>query len=347
MPDVKTSINFCSECGKPNQEKTKGARLADRLKTIGKGMSGLFNILFYIFILSFFLGGHNTAPSERLYGNGDSKIAVIDIQGVILEEQPDDPLGLSGGGATSARGIMKTLEEVKADKNVKAVVLRVNSPGGAVTASEEIYQNILRFKAETGLPVIVSMGDLAASGGYYVSVAGDEIIADSTTLTGSIGAIIQSVNFSKLAANYGVEGVTIRSGKNKDLLNPFEKTNPEHVAILQTIVDEAREQFVERILTRRTKINRETLDPISDGRVLSGRQAQEAGLVDRLGSFDDAVSVAKDKAGLAHASVEVFGQKGLLDSILGAVSGRLNLVSQLGISSISLLPQGPSYLYIK
>ena len=353
MPDIKTTTNFCSECGRSHQEQSKGARFADRLKTIGKGMTGLVSILFYIFILSFFLGGgglfggNQTAPSERLYGSGEDKVAVIDIQGVILEEAPDDPLGLAGGRGTSARGLMKTLEEVKVDKTVKAVVLRVNSPGGAVTASEEIYQNILRFKAETNLPVIISMGDLAASGGYYISVAGDEIIADSTTLTGSIGAIIQSVNFSKLAANYGVEGVTIRSGKNKDLLNPFEETNPEHVAILQTIVDEARGQFVERILTGRTNINREALESLADGRVLSGRQAFEVGLVDKIGSFDDAISVAKDKAGISEATVEVYGQQGLLDSILGAVSTRFSLSSQLGIASLSVLPHGPAYLYLR
>lgn len=314
-------------------------------------MSGMISILFFFFFISLFLGGGGLfgggkgSPSEKLYGSGDDKIAVIDIQGIIMENQPNNPLGLSGSGVTTARDLLQTLEEIKEDESVKAVVLRINSPGGAVTASIEMLKSILHFKKSTGLPVIVSQADVAASGGYYVSLAGDEIITNSTTLTGSIGAIIQSVNFSKLAENYGVEGVTIASGANKDLLNPFEETNPEHVEILQKIVDEARNEFVERILEIR-ELDPIELEKVADGRVLSGKQALEAGLVDSLGGFDDAVRVAKDKAGLVDATVEIFGQKGLLDSILGAVANRTSLFSQLGIAPLNLLPQGPAYLYL-
>jgi protease-4 len=313
-------------------------------------MSGMFSLLFYIFIFAALFGGGlfgggKGKSSEKLYGQGDKKIAVVDISGIILEEDPGGGFGIGGGGAATSRGLIKTFENIKEDKDVAALVLRVNSPGGSVTASEEIYQMVKRFKKETGLPVIVSQGDTAASGGYYVSLAGDAIVADATTLTGSIGAIIQSVNFSELAGKLGVEGVVIASGKNKDLLNPFEEVKGEHVRILKNIVDEAREQFVDRILEAR-KIERSKLEPIADGRVLSGKQAKEEGLIDRIGNFNDSVELAKERAGLKEASVVEFGKKGLLESLIGAVGRRFSLIANTPFGYLEFLGARPAYLYL-
>lgn len=354
-----SSSNFCPQCGAvlsegihrhPTKPEGRGEKWANRLKTWGGAMSGLFSILFYIFFLSLFLGGGGLfgggggEPSEKLYGTGENKVAVVDISGVILEEDPGDGFGFADG-VTTARGLIRTFEEIKEDGSVKALVLRVNSPGGSVTASEEIYQLIRRFKKETGMPVIVSQADTAASGGYYVSLAGDEIVADATTLTGSIGAIIQTVNISGLAEKYGVEGVVIASGENKDLLNPFKKVEEGDLAILQELVDEAREQFVSRILEAR-EIERGELELIADGRVLSGKQAKKEGLVDRLGNFNDSVELAKEKAGLAEAAVVVFGKRGLLESLLGAFGGRFSLIESRNLKYFELLQSRLSYLYL-
>lgn len=350
---------YCPECGQllsgdgphvHGRKEGRGEKWAKRLKTWGGAMGGLFSILFYIFFLSLFLGGGGLfgggggEPSEKLYGTGEDKVAVVDISGVILEQDPGDGFGLADG-VTTARGLIKTFEEIKEDEAVRAVVLRVNSPGGAVTASEEIYQLIKRFKEETGMPVIVSQADLAASGGYYVSLAGDTIVADATTLTGSIGTIIQTVNFAELADRFGVEGIVIASGKNKDLLNPFEEVEEEDVALLQEIVDESQTVFIQRILDSRS-IERETLLPLADGRVLSGKQAQAAGLVDKLGNFNDAVELAKENAGVTEATIVVFGKRGLLESLLGAVGGKFNLVAQTPLSYLQLLHARPAYLYL-
>lgn len=350
---------FCLTCGQrldgtgvhEHKGEGRGEKWAKRLKTWGGAVSGLFSILFYFLLISLFIGGGSlfgegaVKSSEELYGSGEDKVAVIDVSGVLLEEDPGDSLGLAGGGATTSRGLLKTYEQLKEDENVKALVLRVNSPGGSVTAAEEIYQLTRRFKAETGMPVIVSLADTAASGGYYVSLAGDEIIADTITLTGSIGAIVQTVNIQELAERFGVKGVVITSGENKDLLNPFEEVEEEDIEILQSIVDEAREQFVERILESRS-IDRARLETIADGRVLSGRQAKEVGLVDRLGNFNDAVELAKTKAGLTEATVVEFGKQGFLESLLGAFANRLTPTASFPFTYLQQFQSRPAYLYL-
>lgn len=349
---------FCAACGRRLEGRSghghgesRGEKWARRLKVWGGAISGLFSILFYFFLISLFVGGGSlfgekgAKSSERLYGRGEDKVAVVDLAGILLEEDSGDSLGFSGGSVATSRGLLKTFEQIKEDEKVKAVVLRVNSPGGSVTASEEIYQLTKRFKSETGMPVVVSLGDTAASGGYYISLAGDEIIADATTLTGSIGAIVETINVQELAERFGVKGVVISSGENKDLLNPFEEIQDEDIAILQKIVDEARSQFVERILENR-KISRVQLEQVADGRVLSGQQAKKTGLVDRLGNFNDAVELARQKAGLAEATVVEFGKKGLLESLLGAFANRLNPTARIPFWQLQYFQGRPAYLYL-
>lgn len=360
QPTAVPKPNFCSECGTgfdgrvpywSQQKEGRGERWAKRLKNLGMALSGLFSLLFYFFIISFFIGGGGlfsgaqVKPEESLYGKGEEKIALVDISGVIVEDESESSLGVTGSSMTTSRGLIKIFEDVKKDDKVRAVVLRVNSPGGSVTASEEILQLIKRFKAETRLPVIVSQADTAASGGYYISLGGDQIVADATTLTGSIGAIMESVNFKELADKIGVKGVIIASGENKDLLNPFEEVQDEDREILQKIVNEARNQFVSRIIEAR-KIDQAKLEKIADGRVLSGKQALEEGLIDRLGNFNDAVELAKEKAGLKEAMVVEFGKKGFLESLLGVVSSRLSLVSSSPFNYLQAFNAQPAYLYI-
>jgi protease-4 len=307
------------------------------------------SVIFYLLLIGFFASAFrsdvNSGP-KVLYGSGDNQIAVIDITGIITEtDASGSPLAATT--STSSRRILSVLETIKQSEEVKAVILRINSPGGSVTASEEIYQIISQFKADTGIPVIVSMADVAASGGYYVALAGDHIIASSTTLTGSIGAIIQSINFKDLANNFGVRSVTITSGPNKDMLNPLEEVNPQQIQILQQLVNEAYNLFLNRVSEGRA-LPRQQLQAIADGRVISGLQARQAGLVDQVGTFHDAVIAAQQRAQIGEAQVVIFGQRSPLEELLGVIADRFTPTSQVPfLSTLQTLHGQPAYLYLQ
>lgn len=240
------------------------------------------------------------------------RVAIIKIAGVIVNPLPT----------------VKKIERLKRDKSVKALVIRVDSPGGSVGASQEIYRAIERFRAE-GKPVVVSMGNVAASGGYYVSAPADYIFANPGTITGSIGVIIQHVAYKELMEKIGVKATAIKTGKFKDTLNPFRELTPEEKKYLQETINEAYEQFLEAILRYRgKKISEEKLREVADGRVLTGERAKELGLVDDIGGLEDAVEKAKELAGVPKAR-EFFvpEEKTLLQRVLGGEIEELKILN--------------------
>ena len=225
-------------------------------------------------------------------GFGDA-IALIRVEGLIQAgEPPSDFLGTPVEGAYSDR-IVRLLKEADASKNVKAVVLRVDSPGGGVVASDEIYEQV----AAMSKPVVVSMGTLAASGGYYISAPADEIWANRHTLTGSIGVIIQFVNIEGFMEEYGIEATTVKSGANKDTGSLFRSLTDEEIAIWQEIIDESYDIFV-KVVAEGRGLDEEAVRELADGRVYTGQQALELGLVDRLGNLQDAVNRAAELGGI-------------------------------------------------
>src|SRR4028119_1349106 len=183
-------------------------------------------------------GGSSPVVYEEEYvsGEGADKVAVIPVQGAIASA--DSALG-GAQPTVTPEGLAGALGQAADDDGVRAVVLEVNSPGGGVTASDEMHQSIADFKKNTGKPVVVSMGDTAASGGYYISTAADRIVANETTLTGSLGVIMQLNNFTEIAERYGYKQVVIKSGKFKDMGSSFRDLTPEERQILQSIVDES------------------------------------------------------------------------------------------------------------
>jgi protease-4 len=242
-----------------------------------------------------------------------AKVAVVDISGAIM------------GGQGFARW---QLDRIADDESVKAVVLRVDSPGGTVSGSDEIHHRLANIARERNLPVVVSMGGIAASGGYYVAMANggrdDVIFAEPATLTGSIGVIIPHFDLSRLMKKLDVEDDSIASGPLKQMLSPTKDRSPELAAkerkILQGLVDDMFVRFKEIVKQGRPKLADDQIEKVATGQIFTAKQALEAGLVDRLGFLEDAIDRAVELAGLTKENARVVKYsrpRGLLEDVLG------------------------------
>ena len=240
------------------------------------------------------------------------RVAILKISGVIVNPMP----------------VVKKIHNLSKDKSVKALVIRVDSPGGSVGASQEIYRAIERFK-ETGKPVVVSMGNVAASGGYYVSAPADFIYANEGTITGSIGVIVQHVAYRELMKKIGISATSIKTGKFKDTLNPFRELTPEEKKYLKDTLTEVYEQFIRAILKyRKDKVKEERLREVADGRVITGESALQLGLIDAIGGIEDAIKKAKELAGVPEArEFYVPQEKSLLQRVLGGEVQELKVLN--------------------
>ncbi len=242
---------------------------------------------------------------EEHYVQGDTdsrnKIAVIYLTGVISERM-DSATGEGG----IVEQIKDQLDQALADKRVKAIILRINSPGGEVVASDEIYKAIAA--ARTQKPIVASMETVGASGAYYAAMGSSYVMANELTMTGSIGVILQSFTFSGLMDKVGVKSYTFKSGLYKDLLNPTREPTAAESNMVQNLIMEVYDKFVGVVAQERTRAGvpmkvEDLKSGLADGRILSGKQAKEAGFVDGLGYFDDAVDKAKELADIQKAKV--------------------------------------------
>ena len=231
-------------------------------------------------------------------GSSSAKIALIDVKGLIVDAERGRILGRIENPVSRLSEGLKRAED---DPKVRAVIVRINSPGGTVTASDMMYREVVKFKKRSSKPVVILMGEVAASGGYYVACAGDEIIAYPTTVTGSIGVIIQTFNFSEGMRKIGIKADAITSGTNKATGSPFAPMSPEHRALLQGIVDEFYENFLAIVIENRPAVSPADLNWITDGRVITGSRAVEVGIVDRLGDLRTAMDASKQRAGVSLA----------------------------------------------
>lgn len=293
-------------------------------------------------------GGGGVASSPVVYeeeyvsGEGSDKVAVVPVQGAIISA---DSTITGPQPTTTPEGLREALRQAAEDDSVVAVVLEVNSPGGGVTASDEMHQSILDFKRETDKPVVVSMGDTAASGGYYISAAADRIVANETTLTGSLGVILPLTNFAEAADKYGIRQYAITSGEFKNIGSGFKDLTPEEREILQSIVDENYDGFVEVIVEGRD-LPEQRVREIADGRVYSGEQAKNLGLVDSFGGLDEAANVARRLADVDEATVIRYTQTPTLTDFLQAALGTDEPQAQQILDAAGLdLEARPYYLY--
>ena len=273
------------------------------------------------------MGPGGTHRSERLAqkyvrGSGDVKVALIELEGVIADEVP--AAGIFGIRTKPVERIRRELEEAAEDDSVKAVLFAVNSPGGTITASDDIAHLFRQFQEKTKKKVIVHMGSLAASGGYYVSAGADEILASPTTITGSIGVILQTFNFSEAMDKFfKVQNVTIKSGANKDLLNPFQPINEEHVRILQNMIDQAYDKFV-GIVSAGRKIELADVKKLADGRIYTADEALKLKLIDKIGYLEDALDEAKRLTGATDVTLFRYTRPpSVLEALAGDVETRV------------------------
>ncbi|MFT9848394.1 signal peptide peptidase SppA [Aneurinibacillus sp. REN35] len=280
------------------------------------------------FVVSLFRGTDEiraSAPerwaAKTVSGNGINQVLQLYIEGVISEE--------SGWNRSfDYEAILSQLNQAKDDPNIKAIVLRINSPGGAVVPTDELYHKIKQVKSETKKPIVVSMGSYAASGGYYLAAAGDKVFANASTLTGSLGVIASYMNYGELAKEYGIKENVIKSGKFKDIGNPMRDMTQDEHALLQNMINESYQQFVDVIVEGR-KMPRDKVLQLADGRIYTGKQAKANGLIDELGTLEDATKAAQQMAKLQEATViryeQPFGFSKLFSTFSAELSARLNI----------------------
>jgi protease-4 len=245
-------------------------------------------IVFAVLAVAFFLGTYLTALLIEQPPSDSNQIALVRIEGVIMDA--DEPVEQ-----------LRTFAENEA---IRAILIRIDSPGGAVVPSQEIYDEVKRIRDEGRQKVVVSMGAVAASGGYYIASASDRIVANPGTLTGSIGVILEMPNFEGLMKKIGVESTVIKSGAHKDLISPFRKMGEEERLILQRVMDDVHDQFIQAVAEGRG-LEKNTVAAIADGQVFTGRQAKDEGLIDELGTFEDAIKITGELAGIEGRPVVV------------------------------------------
>jgi len=237
---------------------------------------------------------------KTVSGRGRDKVLLLDINGMIVE----GPHRLLGGlkSVTTPNRVKEELEKAAKDSHIKAVVLKINSPGGTVSASDVVLHELQAFKAEKRVPVVACLTGLATSGGYYVAQAADTIIAYPTCVTGSIGVLAMKLNLKGLMDKVGVESDLVKSGSWKDFWSPFRPASPKEKEMMQAVIDHFYQGFT-AVVAEGRKLNTQEVRRVADGRIFTADQALDQGLVDRLGYLDDALKEARRQAGLEEARV--------------------------------------------
>jgi protease IV len=258
----------------------------------------VFGILLGLFLVS--IWALSFIPSEEKITWGGDKIAVLEIRGVIVDPEP----------------VVEKLIKFRKNAKVRAIILRIDSPGGGVGPAQEIYAEVKKVKREK--KVLVSMGSVAASGGFYIACAADKVLANPGTLTGSIGVIVETLNVEELFRKLGLRAEVVKSGKHKDIGSPTRPMTEEDRRLLQSVIDSVHEQFIKAVAEGR-KLPLEKVRELADGRIFSGEQAKSLGLIDDLGTLEDTIALAAQMAGIKGEPEVIYPEKkrfSLLDLLL-------------------------------
>lgn len=276
-------------------------------------------------------------------GESGPKILLLDVDGTLSESGEAGTFGL-GGRASIVSRVRQQLDLAREDPEVRALIVRIHSPGGTATASEILYEELVRFKEATEVPVVAQLMGVAASGGYYVAMAADRVRAYPTTVTGSIGVIFAGVNLSGLMQKVGVADQTLTSGPFKDAGSPLRPMTDAERAQLQSVLDDLFGRFLEVVERGRPSLSRERIEALADGRIYSAEQALAEGLVDVVGDLPGAVDDARQSAGLDEARVIVYQRPGELRENLFSPRGQIRAPG-----ATSWLPGGagePGFWYL-
>lgn len=285
------------------------------MKTLKTLLAILGAIALAVIIISIVAGISRTGMTGQ-------KVAVVNVEGIIT-----DPFDVN-----------MQLREYAEREDVSAVVVRIDSPGGAVGPSQEIYSEVLRLRKKK--PVVASMGAIAASGGYYIAAAADKIVANPGTLTGSIGVIVEFINAEELLTKIGLKGYVVKSGKYKDVGSPFRSIDKDEEKLIQAVIDDVHGQFVEAVAKGRKK-KTEEVALIADGRVLSGSQAKALGLVDEFGGLQDAIELGARLAGVDGEPKVIYPPKkfDLFKAVMGEGAGSVaDILSGLRLMYLTPVP---------
>ncbi len=267
-------------------------------------------------------------------GEGADKIAVINISGVISSKARSGPLGLKSKVSITAR-ITEELDLISADNKVKAVILKINSPGGGVTTCDIIAHELKLFKEKKNIPVVAILMDVAASGGYYIAMSADKLIAHPTTVTGSIGVIAFNLNASGLMEKIGITDRSIKSGEFKDIGSPLREMTKKDRAVLQSVIDSMYQRFLDVVDEGRPALDRATIKLLADGRIYTAPQALKLKLIDEIGYMDSAVASAKELAGIESARLVTYSAPGSYKNNIH--SGALGAIGAAAAPTINLL----------
>jgi protease-4 len=271
-------------------------------------------------------------------------VAVVDVDGLLLNT---DATGLGSWGENPVSLFRERLDAIERDPRIRAVVIRINSPGGSVTATDIMWRDLRAFKRRTSLPLVACLMDVAAGGGYYLATACDQIVAHPTTVTGAIGCILNVYNLQDLMAQFNIIGAPIKAGKNIDLGTPIKALDDEHRELLQTMADEFHNRFRQIVLEHRPNVDGAD-ETTFDGRVFTARQARELNLIDHVGYLDNAVQLAKVSAKLKHAEVVFLHRHG--DPALSQYATTPNVPLQKTLIPINVpgldRSRLPSFLYL-
>lgn len=310
------------------------------------------SVLFVLFLagcISITLPGIKPLMEKTVGGDGADKVLLIDVSGVIQDDAGKNSLGMEVERKLTER-VKEEFGLAADDSRVKAVVLRINSPGGSVTTSDIISHEIKAFKAKKKIPVVAELMDVAASGAYYIAAGADEIIAHPTTVTGSIGVVAYKIDASGLMTKIGIVNETVKSGDKKDLTSPLRPMTEEERRILQSVIDSMYNRFIDVVAEGRGgKLTRDELGRLADGRIFTAQQALGHKLIDSIGYLDDAVEAAKKRAGIKQATVITYADadsyRNNIYSSLGSAGGppQVNLIN---IDGGSLFAPGPGMRFM-
>ncbi|MGD9581849.1 MAG: signal peptide peptidase SppA [Vampirovibrionia bacterium] len=258
----------------------------------------------------------------------DKKVALIKLDGIIMDS----------GNYPMAKNIIKALKEVE-EREFKVLVLRINSPGGTVGASQEIHRALERLKTK-GTKIVASYGEVSASGGVYVGCAADKIVANPGTITGSIGVIIGSSNFKKLYDKIGIASEVIKSGPYKDILSTHRSLTEEEKQLLQEMIDDTYEQFVE-VVAKGRNLEPETVKKFADGRIFTGNQALQNGTIDKIGSLKDAIYYAAELVGIEGEPkvINLTQKKSMINQILSSKMQHVEMISEYSGVPMWIMPK--------